>query len=111
MLINIVLYILSIPLYLLSFVSGLLTLVFPQWLTDGVANIMGGTGILNTIFPMYPHPGMAGLAGTLGIMPIFGWAVTLMGYMIILSLAYKFIKIMLSTFSIGAGPSIGTGGR
>lgn len=108
---NTILWVLSIPLYLLGYVSGLLNFVFPQWLTDGIANIMGGTGILNSVFPMYPHPGMAGLAGSIGIMTLFGFLVTFMGYMIVLSLAYKFIKILLNLFSIGAGPSIGTGGR
>ena len=111
MIINVILFILSIPLYILSLFGGLLNAVFPTWFTQGIVNIMGGTGILNTIFPMFPHPGMGGLAGSLGIMPVFGWAVLLMGYLITLSLGYKFIKIILNMFSIGSGPSIGTGGR
>jgi hypothetical protein len=111
MIINVILFVMSIPLYILSLFSGLINSVFPAWFTSGITNIMGGTGILNTVFPMYPHPGMAGLAGQMGIMTVFGWAMVLMGYMITMSLAYKFIKILLTQFSIGQGPSIGTGGR
>lgn len=108
---NIIIWILSIPLFILGWLGGILNLVFPLWLTDGIANIMGGTGVLNTFFPIFPHPGMAGLAGSLGIFTIFGWAATLMSYLISLSLAFKLIKILLNLFSIGNGPSIGTGGR
>lgn len=111
MIINFILFIISLPLYLLSLFSGILNSIFPPWLTLEINNIMGGTGVLNTVLPMYPHPGMAGLAGTLGIMTIFGWAATLMGYLIILSLAYKLIKIILGMSSVGQGPHVGTGGR
>jgi hypothetical protein len=108
---NTILFVFSLPLYLLQYVGGILNFALPPWLTDEIATIMGGTGILNTIFPIYPHPGMAGLAGSIGIMTLFGFAVTLMGYLLVLSLAYKLIKILLNLFSIGNGPSIGTGGR
>ena len=108
---NIILWILSLPLYLLQYMSGILNLVLPQWLTDTITRIMGGTGVLNTVFPMYPHPTMGGLVAQVGVMTIFGWTVTLMGYIVILSLAYKLIKILLNLFSIGNGPQIGTGGR
>ena len=108
---NLILWIVSLPLDLLVFVAKLLPFAFPLWLSQGIANIMGGTGILNTFLPMFPHVGMNGLVGSLGLMTIFGWLVVLMGYLIILSLAYKFIKIIFSLASIGAGPSIGTGGK
>lgn len=112
MIVNIVLFILSLPIYILSLFSGLLNSVLPPWLTIGITNIMGGTGILNTVLPMYPHTGMAGLAGTTGIMPIFGWAVTLMGYLMVLSLAYKLIKLLFGLLPWNtAGANIGTGGR
>jgi hypothetical protein len=108
---NMILWVLSLPLYLLQFVGNALAFVFPQWITDTIATTIGGSGFLQSIFPMYPHPGMAGLAGHLGIMTIFGFCVTLMGYLIILSLAFKLIKIVLGMFSIGQGPEVGTGGR
>jgi|SRR5579862_66967 len=112
MIINIVIFILSIPIYLLSLFSGLLNSVLPQWLTTEIQTIMGGSGILNTVFPMYPHAGMAGLAGQIGIMTIFGWAVTMMGYLIVLSLGYKLIKMLFGLLPWNtAGANIKTGGN
>ncbi len=107
---NAVLWTVSLPLDILGFIGNAIAFVFPQWITDTIQSVMGGSGVLNTVFPMYPHPGMAGLAGQIGIMTILGFLVTMMGYLIILSLGYKLIKIVLGMFSIGAGPSIGTGG-
>ena len=107
---NAILWVISLPLYLLGYVAKLISFAFPLWLSQGIANIMGGTGILNTFLPMFPHAGMAGLVGSIGLMTMFGLVVVLMGYLIILSLAYKFMKILFSLFSIGAGPAIGTGG-
>ncbi len=112
MIINIVLFVLSLPIYILSLFSGLLNSVMPLWMTQTIANVLGGTGILNTVFPMYPHPGMAGLAGSIGIMTIFGWAVTLMGYILTLSLAYKFIKLIVGILPWNtSGVNIQTGGK
>lgn len=112
MLINIALYILSLPLYILSLFSGVINTVIPSWLTTGIDNIMGGTGVLNTFLPMYPHAGMSGLAGQIGIMTIFGWAVTLMGYLITLSLAYKLIRLLVALLPWNThGANIKTGGH
>jgi hypothetical protein len=112
MILNIVIFILSIPIYLLSLLGGLLNVLTPPWFTDTIANTMGGSSWLNSLFPMYPHPAMTGLAAVLGIMPIFGWMVTLMGYLIVLTLGYKLIKMLFGLLPWNtAGADIKTGGH
>lgn len=112
MIINIVLFIISIPIYLLSLFAGLINSLMPLWITDTIQNTIGGSAWLNSIFPMYPHPTMTGLAATLGIMTIFGWMVTLMGYLLVLSLGYKLIKMLFGLLPWNtAGANIKTGGH
>lgn len=112
MIFTLVLWILSIPLALLTYAGQLINFIIPTWLNETITNIIGGSGVLNTVFPMYPHPGMAGLAGQVGIMTLFGWLVLLMGYLIILSLAYKLIKIFIGVLPWHTGgANIQTGGK
>ena len=111
MIFTILLFIVSIPLYIFQFLGSIINFVLPTWLTSTLTNVMNGTGFLNSILPIYPHQGMAGLAGQIGMFTIFGWAVLVMGYIILLSLGFKLARIILHMFSIGQGPEIGTGGR
>lgn len=112
MIFTLILYILSMPILLLTYVGGLINFILPTWITSTLTSVMGGSGILNTVVPMYPHPAMAGLVATIGLMTIFGWTVILMGYLIVLSLAYKLIKIIIGILPWHTGgTNIQTGGR
>lgn len=110
MLINLVVFLLSIPIYILSLLGSAVGAIMPPWMTQTIYQVMGGTGVLNTVFPMYPHEGMAGLAGQIGIMSIFGWFLTLMGYMMILSLSLKLIRLFFGILPWNtSGVKIATG--
>lgn len=89
-------YLVSIPADVMIFIAGLFNSVTPTWMTTGINNIFQGSGFLQSILPIYPHPGMNGLAGQTGIMPMFGWFLVILGYLVIIRIGIWAVNMFIS---------------
>ena len=96
MLISIALYIISFPAYVLGQLGTVLQFSLPNWFLDGINNIFHGAGWLNTFLPIYVHAGYGGLAGETGIMPMFGWFLLVIGFVVMIRIAFWLIALLIS---------------
>lgn len=93
MIIDILLFVVSLFLWTISRLFGLIEFALPEEVTTAASDWMGNLAYTQGLFPLVPNPNMTGLAGSIGILNIVGYGLQFI-------VAWYLIKLILFAFGL-----------